>query len=80
MVENWKKELKKISKSGRTNIENLINKILLGYFDGLDITKTQGNDDLYRCRSGKYRVIFYIKQLSVIIVKVGNRGDIYKGL
>jgi len=80
MVENWKKELKKISKSWRTNIENLINKILLWYFDWLDITKTQWNDDLYRCRSWKYRVIFYIKQLSVIIVKVGNRWDIYKWL
>lgn len=42
--------------------------------------KLQGSDDLWRIRIGDYRVIYQIhdRQLLVIIVTIGHRGDIYR--
>jgi len=43
--------------------------------------KLQGVDDLYRLRVGSYRIIYQIqdKKLVVLIVKVGDRRDVYRG-
>jgi mRNA interferase RelE/StbE len=40
----------------------------------------KGYEDLYRLRVGDYRIIYTIKQdeLVIAILKIGNRGDIYK--
>ncbi|MBT4879846.1 MAG: type II toxin-antitoxin system RelE/ParE family toxin [Alphaproteobacteria bacterium] len=42
--------------------------------------KLKPQEDLYRIRIGEYRVIYEIKdsKLIVIIVKIGNRKNIYK--
>lgn len=37
--------------------------------------------DTYRLRVGKYRVVFaYTGKDSVLVHKIGSRGDIYKGI
>ena len=43
--------------------------------------KLQGVDDLYRLRVGSFRIIYQIqdRKLVVLIVKVGNRRDVYRG-
>lgn len=42
-------------------------------------TKLQGKTDLYRIRQGNYRVIYQVDDevVTVIIVKVGHRKDVY---
>jgi mRNA interferase RelE/StbE len=42
--------------------------------------KLQGVDDTYRIRVGNYRVIYHVydAELVVLIVKVGDRKDIYR--
>ena len=42
--------------------------------------KLQGVDDTYRIRVGDYRVIYcvYDAELVVLIVKVGDRKDVYR--
>jgi len=41
----------------------------------------QGKKDLYRVRSGDYRIIYTIKdnQLLVLVVQIGHRRDVYRG-
>jgi mRNA interferase RelE/StbE len=43
--------------------------------------KLEGEDDLYRIRVGKYRVIYGIHddELIVLILRVGHRRDVYRG-
>lgn len=38
--------------------------------------------ELYRIRTGDYRTIYEINDnvLTVLVVKIGHRGDVYKGL
>ena len=45
-----------------------------------DIKAMAGHDDLYRLRVGTYRVLFTIENaiLTVRMLQIGNRGDVYK--
>lgn len=45
-----------------------------------DVKPVKGHENLYRLRVGDYRVIFTIKdnELIIIVLTIGNRGDIYK--
>lgn len=42
--------------------------------------KLEGHNDLYRIRSGDYRVIYQIlnKQLLILVVKIGHRREVYR--
>jgi mRNA interferase RelE/StbE len=42
--------------------------------------RLQGRKDLYRVRTGDYRIIYTIKdnQLLVFVVQVGHRRDVYR--
>ncbi|MFI5460660.1 MAG: type II toxin-antitoxin system RelE/ParE family toxin [Isosphaerales bacterium] len=42
--------------------------------------KLAGEDDRYRIRTGRYRVIYSIadEELLVIVVRVGHRKDVYR--
>jgi mRNA interferase RelE/StbE len=45
------------------------------------IEKIRGTD-LWRIRKGDYRLVYYIDDVrkKIIVVRVGHRSDIYKGL
>jgi len=45
-----------------------------------NVKPIKGYKDLYRLRVGDYRIIFTIKDddLMIIVLAIGNRGDIYK--
>lgn len=45
-----------------------------------DIKSMAGYDDLYRLRVGTYRVLYTIENtiLTVRVLNIGNRGDVYK--
>ena len=43
-----------------------------------DIKPLSGRKGEYRLRAGKYRIIFFIKNENIYVVKVDTRGDIYK--
>jgi len=44
------------------------------------VTKLEGEADLYRVRSGDYRIIYAVrdKLLLVLVIAVGHRRDIYR--
>jgi mRNA interferase RelE/StbE len=44
-------------------------------------SKKLSGHDRYRIRQGAYRIVYSIKddQLIIVVVKVGNRKDIYRG-
>lgn len=71
------RDLKKIPKTESTAIISKIESILSKPYSSVIRLK---NSKLYRLRSGNYRAIMSIdkKSLSIIVVKVGHRSDIYK--
>lgn len=46
------------------------------------VEKLAGEQDAYRVRSGDYRIIYEIRDdiLLVMVLKVGHRRDIYRGI
>ena len=47
-----------------------------------DIKKLAGPSGLYRLRVGNYRVAYQVKddELVILVVKVGDRRDVYRGI
>jgi mRNA interferase RelE/StbE len=47
-----------------------------------DAVKLQSPEGLYRLRVGDYRIVYQIEddRLVVLIVRVGNRKEVYRGL
>ena len=45
-----------------------------------DVKRLTGNDipPIYRIRISKYRILFYMDEEEIQILKVDSRGDIYK--
>lgn len=45
-----------------------------------DVKKLEGMDEIYRLRVGDFRVLFEKndKELIIIVIDIGNRGEIYK--
>jgi mRNA interferase RelE/StbE len=47
---------------------------------GTGCEKLAGREDLYRVRQGRYRIVYSIEDdvLTVVVVKVGHRKDVYR--
>jgi len=47
-----------------------------------DVKKLHGKRDLFRIRCGNYRIIFMVndEELVVLVVRIGHRRDVYRGL
>jgi mRNA interferase RelE/StbE len=52
------------------------------YREGADVKKLIGTSGLYRLRVGNYRVAYQVDdgELVILVIKVGNRRDIYRNL
>jgi mRNA interferase RelE/StbE len=46
------------------------------------IKRLQGNKELFRIRAGDYRVIYTVEdqRLTVLVIKIGHRREIYRGM
>ena len=44
--------------------------------------KIKGEDDIFRVRLGDYRLVYLIfeRRLLILIVKIGHRKDVYRGM
>ena len=78
------KELRKL----RTSIQPKLMKSINGRIDGLaadprppGAEKLEGYD-YWRVRAGDYRIVYSIEDelLTVLVIKIGNRRDIYEGI
>lgn len=52
------KALKKLNKKERLLVEEILKKLLAEDFQGLDIKKLKGRDDIFRVRKGDIRIIY----------------------
>lgn len=71
-----KKFIDKLPQNERLRVAKAIEKLP----NGEDIKKLKGSENLLRLRVGDYRIIYTVDhgELIVIVIGVGNRGQIYK--
>jgi mRNA interferase RelE/StbE len=72
------KAYQKLSKGYQKSIDRILR--LLTNREKVDIKPVEGERDIYRLRVGKYRILlkFLNKETTILVVKIGPRGDIYK--
>lgn len=73
------RQLKRLPKRAQRQITNTI-KQLGEEPRPPNVKKLKGDLDLYRVRSGDYRVIYLIRDevLVVLVLRVGHRKDVYR--
>lgn len=75
------KSLRKMPKADQKRIADKIDS-LAENTPNPDTTKMKGNNPFHKIRVGDYRIIYEIHEnvLSILIVKIGHRKDIYKNI
>jgi len=72
------RDLKKLSKPEAKRILDLIEKELIKQPESNPVLKGQFAG-LRKYRAGDYRVIYALLGLDILILRIGNRKDVYKG-
>ncbi len=75
------KALKRFPKRDLVRIKKKIEELVQNLPEQ-NTTKIKGNNSFHRIRTGDYRIIYEIHddRVVILIIKVGHRKDIYKGL
>ncbi len=78
----YKRSVRKdLRKLGKTQLRAVVSRIesLAHEPRPLGYIRLQGGDELYRVRQGDYRIIYCIQDdvLTVLVVKVGHRREVY---
>ena len=62
------------------NYKALVDLAILRLSEGLpvDLKSIVGEENTFRIRVGKYRLLFELTGRTILIVKIGSRGDVYK--
>ena len=71
-----KKFIDKLPKNEKIRVVHAIEQLP----NGEDVKKLKGHSDLLRLRIGDYRIIYTIDngKCIILVIDIGNRGDIYK--
>ncbi len=71
----FEKKFAKYDKKLQQKIFNAIEQLPKG-----DVKRLTGNNvpPIYRLRVSKYRILFYINETQIQILKIDSRGDVYK--
>jgi mRNA interferase RelE/StbE len=70
------KDYKKLPRDYKGLIDLVLSKLNQGV--PVDIKPIAGEENIYRIRVGKYRILAIIIEDTVLITKIGPRGDVYK--
>ena len=78
-IEFSKKAAKQYRQLPQDN-KTLVDAALKRFCEGLptDLKPIHGEKDVYRVRVGRYRMLFKRRDRTLLIAKIGTRGDIYK--
>ena len=79
-MDKIEKTLKKLSLKEREYIKLALDKLNRGDFQGLNIVKLKGHEDIYRVRTGQLRIIFRLKDKTIFVLAIERRNEkTYRG-
>ena len=74
-MDKIKKALNRISTKERIRLKEILFRIDAGNFQGLNLKKLKGRNDVFRVRKGNMRIIFRKKDNSIKILSIEHRGS-----
>jgi len=77
---DFSKKAAKAYKKLPTDYKELVDSVLQKFTDGVpvDIKPITGEENIYRIRVGKYRILCEVIGKNLLIVRIRSRGDVYK--
>lgn len=69
------KALRKMSDEERACVKIILQKILRRDTRGLDVKKLKGRDDIFRVRSGNWRIIYRFGGKQALILAIERRNE-----
>ena len=75
MVDKIQKNLDKFSKKEKIIVKCLLQKIQTGETEGINIKKLKGNENLFRIKKGKIRIIYRTEEKKVFILTIERRSE-----
>jgi len=77
MPKSFEKYLAKLPQPLRLQLSESLKKIASLDLKNLDVKKLKGFKCIFRCRVGKFRIVFEKKGNTGIILEINTRGDVY---
>lgn len=77
-MEKWIKYINSLSENDKNRIFEIAKKIFENNLSWLDIKSIKWRNYLYRCRVGKFRILFTSKNWNINIIACDTRWDVYK--
>ncbi len=74
-MDKIEKTLKKLSLKEREYVKLALIKLNQGDFQGLNIVKLKGQEDIFRMRTGQLRIIFRLKNKNIFILAIERRSE-----
>ena len=76
----FSKKASKAYKKLPADYKELVDSVLQKFTDGVpvDIKPITGEDNVYRIRVGKYRILCEVIGKTLLIASIRTRGDVYK--
>lgn len=74
-MDKLEKALTRLSREERTSVKQLLQRIITGRLENLNLKKLKGYDDTYRVRKGKIRIIFQKNNGRPIIIAISRRTE-----
>jgi len=68
------KELKKFTARERLLIRKMLEQLISGDTNNIDIKKLKGVNDIFRIRKGKIRIIYRVEKNKFFILAIEKRG------
>jgi mRNA-degrading endonuclease RelE of RelBE toxin-antitoxin system len=75
MVDKITKALNKFTQKEKDLVKSLLLKINKNNFEGLDLKKLKGRNDIFRVRKGKIRIIYRIDREQIYLLVIEKRSD-----
>jgi len=77
MTAKIQKFLNSLDKKTKEKFKQRLLSLKQSPYEGKDIKKLKGYNNLYRLRMGKIRIIYHLKNQDVEIIDIDHRGNIY---
>lgn len=77
------REFSKLPRAVQGKVQDALHLLSANPFSELiRVKKLKGAASLYRVRIGDYRIVYEIRNeiLTIIVIKIGNRKDVYRNL
>ncbi|MFH1404922.1 MAG: hypothetical protein ABIH21_02370 [Patescibacteria group bacterium] len=75
MVDKIDKEIDKYTQKERAVVKAILNQIKTGQLNNLDVVKLKNQNNIYRVRKGRVRIIFQKLENKTKILAVERRSD-----